>query len=199
MYVRRSDLSPDGQLLVYSAATHGGRTASLDLGYAWTAVSTAPSLRPHVHWAKEHSWFGGGLFNSDDELLVNEEEFEPRSVIIGDRRLRLRYVIRPRGEDEPVYGKRLSRDGWRIDQESDIEFDGYRFTTHAPEIRSKTGPLGDLVSNGSSTASHASSVELWLHRAVGVSTSRRRRSGPTGTTGAGSSPREMGCCSRIPR
>src|SRR5262252_8905258 len=59
IYERRSDLSPDGQYMIYFAMD--GRWSSRTRG-AWTAISIAPHLKAIALYAKGDCWHGGGLF-----------------------------------------------------------------------------------------------------------------------------------------
>lgn len=70
IYERRSDLSPDGQYLVYFA-TNGYKWQSETQG-SWTAVSRAPYLKAISLYGKGDGWNGGGLFTSHDRLWLND-------------------------------------------------------------------------------------------------------------------------------
>jgi hypothetical protein len=141
LYDRRCDLSPDGSHLVYFAAAFGVGVPGLNLGYAWSAVSRLPSLEPIVAWEKDHCWYGGGLFEDDYRLWVNEPP--PEQAKARSRMFALTFNDHPRGEDEPVFAQRLTRDGWALVQEGDIHFDGRRFVTDVPELRRKAGGHGE--------------------------------------------------------
>src|SRR3954471_8954564 len=58
IYERRCDLSPDGELLAYFAATHRPPY------HSWTAISRPPWLTALTLWPKGDGWGGGGLFES---------------------------------------------------------------------------------------------------------------------------------------
>lgn len=142
MYPRRSDLSPDGKLLVYfcakwskrrieeaeqmldkkkaGALTHDFRLwlkrrpkARAEYTYAWTAVSKPPYLTALGLWPKGDCWHGGGLFKSNRALWLNHK---PLVAIPHKDHLptRLRVEANPDacGEDNPIYSMRLERDGW---------------------------------------------------------------------------------------
>jgi len=111
IYERRSDLSPDGSLLVYFAAKYetGMRT--------WTAVSRPPFLTALALWPSGDAWGGGGLFESDRRLLLNHKP----ARMTADPDLRPKGLeIAPlgetsgHGEDNPILHLRLVRDGWRL-------------------------------------------------------------------------------------
>jgi len=135
VYSRRSDLSPNGKYLVCFAASFGAGVPGLNLGYSWTEVSVLPSLQPVASWTKDHCWFGGGLFTDDERLWVNE--LPPGRSTDHELGFTLSFNADARGEDEPVYSRRLTRDGWHVVQERNAEFDGHRFVTHAAELRHK--------------------------------------------------------------
>src|SRR5215210_4376444 len=67
IYERRSDLSPDGALLVYFAAKHSAKTWQQS---SWTAISRPPYLKALSFWFKGDCWSGGGLFESNSKLLL---------------------------------------------------------------------------------------------------------------------------------
>src|SRR6478672_9219653 len=72
IYERRCDLSPSGELLAYFAAKHRGDPPT------WTAVSKPPFLTALAFFPKRDAWGGGGLFETETQLLVNHrvEEIE---------------------------------------------------------------------------------------------------------------------------
>jgi hypothetical protein len=147
IYEKRSDLSPDGELLVYFATKYTGRTTKdTEFTYAWTAVSRAPWLTALALWPKGDAWWGGGLFTENRSLWLNHRpeeatphpEHEPRGLIV---------EANPgaHGENEPIYRRRLERDGWAVRQEwtrESLGVNGWRTTV--PEERVKPGP-GDAV------------------------------------------------------
>lgn len=146
IYDRRADLTPNGEHLVYFAAAFGP-TPTRNLGYAWTAVSRLPSLEPVVAWIKDDCWFGGGAFEDDYRLLVNERtpvaEAAPPTQGPAQNLFSVSFDDAACGEDEPVYGRRLQRHGWDLVQEGEFSFDGRRFATASPEVRRKQGPHGE--------------------------------------------------------
>ncbi|HJZ84075.1 MAG TPA: hypothetical protein VKN99_02850 [Polyangia bacterium] len=118
LYERRCDLSPDGSLLIYFAAKHGGaRRRDPRYTYAWTAISKPPWLSALALWPKGDCWHGGGLFLSARSLWLNHRPEVARAH--PDHKPKgLRVVANPEayGEDEPVYWRRLARDGWVLSQ-----------------------------------------------------------------------------------
>jgi len=111
IYERRCDLLPDGSLFVYFAANWDFS----DVTYqgSWTAVSRPPWLTALALWPKGGAWNGGGLFRSDRSLWVNHgpdgvvahQDHQPRGLDVSTE-------SRGRGEDFPIFGIRLERDGW---------------------------------------------------------------------------------------
>ena len=61
-YERRGDLSPNGRRLVYFAS-NGKDT--------WTAISNPPVLTALALWPSDGTYGGGGLFTSNDDVLIN--------------------------------------------------------------------------------------------------------------------------------
>jgi len=145
IYEKRCDLSPDGELLIYFAS----RFASVDPEYtcAWTAVSRPPWLSALALWPKGDCWWGGGLFLSKRQVWLNHRPDEatphPRHKPLGLRRVEVNPDAR--GEDGPIYYKRLTRDGWDVRQELEIRRHGkriseVRYETIRPEIRVRRHP-----------------------------------------------------------
>jgi len=110
IYERRCDLSPDGSLLVYFAATHKKPFGT------WTAISKPPFLTALALWPKGDAWGGGGLFESKDSLLLNhwpnQFELAPDFKVPGWLRISPLGRHTGWGEDEPIWSMRLLRDGW---------------------------------------------------------------------------------------
>jgi hypothetical protein len=69
IYERRSDLSPDGRLLICFAMN--GKWASGAKG-AWTAISRAPYLKAIALFPRGDCWHGGGLFTGKDTYWLND-------------------------------------------------------------------------------------------------------------------------------
>ncbi|HEU4557783.1 MAG TPA: hypothetical protein VFS20_08030 [Longimicrobium sp.] len=140
IYERRSDLSPSGELLVYFASQYNRRTLGKRTGTtcAWTAVSRVPWLTALALWPKGDCWRGGGLFESERTLLLNHRpgEDEPHRDH-RPRGLRVRPNPDAHGEDDPLYTRRLQRDGWRMEQPWEVVRNGYDFSTTVPEIMSR--------------------------------------------------------------
>lgn len=171
MYPRRSDLSPDGSLLVYFCAKWSGcrieeadrmldkknagkPTYDLRLllkrkpkvrdeyTYAWTAISKPPYLTALALWPKGDCWHGGGLFKSNRSLWLNHKPLvavpHRDHVPVG---LRVEPNPKACGEDDPIYSKRLERDGWDRVQDWKYEIhdimQGYK--TVQPDVLERRG------------------------------------------------------------
>ena len=114
IYERRSDLSPDGEHLIYFAMN--GRFQSSQPG-SWTAVSRAPYLKALTLFAKGDCYNGGGLFLSPREYWLNGSGHEVLHDASGLKCLPKRPWPEDYGSECPgVYYHRLARDGWaRLD------------------------------------------------------------------------------------
>jgi hypothetical protein len=74
IYERRSDLSPDGSLLIYFAQKITARSIEeREYTYAWTAISRPPFLTALALWPKGDCWHGGGLFEDGKTVLLNHK------------------------------------------------------------------------------------------------------------------------------
>jgi hypothetical protein len=151
IYARRSDLSPDGEHLVYFVSKFSGRTdKENDYTYAWTAVSRPPWLTALALWPKGNCWWGGGQFLSNRRLLLNHrpDEAVPHPDHPPPAALRVEPNPSARGEDDPLYSARLTRDGWAVTQVWDWRRptnwkEGFRTIT--PEHRDRIHPSHQLT------------------------------------------------------
>lgn len=109
VYERRCDLSPEGTLLIYFAATYKEPL------FSWTAVSKLPWFTALALWPKGDGWNGGGHFFGPYD--VHLDHFSGEDVPHSDfkancRKLRIASLASVRGEDAPVWHSTLKRDGW---------------------------------------------------------------------------------------
>ena len=118
IYERRCDLSADGELLIYFAASY---KAPL---WSWTAISRPPYLTALALWKKGDGWGGGGLFSRPSEIRLNHRSHE---TALGDGfALPKKFSVKPFGdrpgwgEDDPIWSTRLARDGWKLVQSPDL-------------------------------------------------------------------------------
>jgi hypothetical protein len=149
IYERRSDLSPDGSMLLYFAQKIEGRTLhDVEYTYAWTAVSKPPYLTALALWPKGDCWHGGGSFQDDQTVILNHKPEvstpHPKHIPHGLQVILKNHV---HGEDDPVFSERLQRDGWDLKQEWVVENHGYpqMFTTSQAEVREKRNADGSLL------------------------------------------------------
>jgi hypothetical protein len=117
IYVRRCDLSPNGDLLVYFAARHAKPL------YSWTAISRMPNFKALALWPKTDSWGGGGLFSENNQFSLNHaaNEMQPDPERPLPKRIKLTQLgdHSGRGEDFPIHRIRELRDRWTV--ESDFQ------------------------------------------------------------------------------
>jgi hypothetical protein len=145
IYSRRGDLTPDGEHLVYFAATFGSRRQpAFDHGHSWTAISEVPRLAPLGLWAKTDCWWGGGSFETNRRVTLNERPGRLADAV-GQHRFDVAWDEHAGGEDEPIYGRRLERDGWTTTQQLDADVGPgmHGFVTVRPQVRTKRRPRGD--------------------------------------------------------
>jgi hypothetical protein len=142
IYEKRSDLSPGGELLVYFASRFDRHSiADRERGYAWTAVSRVPWLTALALWPKGDCWWGGGLFVDERALWLNHrpEEAAPHPAHRPEG-LTVEPNPQAHGEDDPVYARRLDRDGWTLRRRWEIEWRGAGYHTVTPEERVRPHP-----------------------------------------------------------
>jgi hypothetical protein len=147
LYERRSDLSPDGSLLLYFAHKINDRTlADREYTYAWTAVSRPPYLTALALWPKGDCWHGGGSFHDNSTVILNHKpEVAKAHPMHPPSKLTVHLKEHVHGEDDPIFPERLARDGWVLKQRWIVENQGYplMFRTEQPEVwekRNKKGP-----------------------------------------------------------
>lgn len=113
IYERRADLCPDGTKLLYFAAQYRRREMP-----TWSAISTPPWLTALVRWPKGDAWGGGGLWDSNTSVALNhpygDMALDPASRVPPKLRIREMGLRGRGGEDFPLLGMRLMRDGWRV-------------------------------------------------------------------------------------
>jgi len=119
IYERRSDLSPNGEYLIYFAMN--GKWDS-DARGAWTAISRAPYLKAVALFPKGDCWHGGGLFTARSAYWLNDRY--GHSVLRNTGEVRRDTTFQPSehfgGECLGVYYPRLLRDGWRLVQRVNV-------------------------------------------------------------------------------
>ena len=153
IYERRCDLSPSGEKLVYFAANHKPPL------YSWTALSKPPWLTAIAFWPKGDCWNGGGMFESESELILNDPlqtmKLTPESDLGA---VRVQGYISDRGEDATVHHKLLRRGGWELVQdwilqrgikppENQIQLSGLRENSTLTALLEERGLTWEQVEN----------------------------------------------------
>lgn len=158
IYEYRCDLSPDGELLIYFAASWKGPYQS------WTAISRPPYLTALALWPKGDAWGGGGVFMDATTIGLNhgatsgaiDPSHKARWHPLGAENTNV--IPKPftvvrwsayagGGEDNPLHHHRITRDGWRLLEAGDEgphssgEF-GWHF--RKPEVYERVSPVGGV-------------------------------------------------------
>lgn len=154
IYERRSDLSPDGRLLVYLAASW---KASLGpQAGSWTAVSRPPYFTALARWTKGDAWSGGGLFQDDGHLGLNNGggAHVPAEPMVTPFPLEVSDLNLGRGEDDPIEITRDLRDGWVLLQDMQVT---------APKMPSTPPPTMDFGEQGENiTRDFIDEMSKWI-------------------------------------
>jgi hypothetical protein len=112
VYERRCDLSPEGDMLLYFAASFRKPY------YSWSAVSRPPFFTALALWPKGDCWGGGGHFLSRNHIALNHRDGEmnlAQDFSIAERMSLTQFgEYSGRGEDDPIWSTRLQRDGWKL-------------------------------------------------------------------------------------
>lgn len=118
----RSDLSPDGKLLLYFASKYNGMSRRAALGYTdtYTAISKPPYFTALALWpSRIGTWLGGGLFVDNRTVALNgcltaDGDFHPQHR---PHKLGFANNLSVPPGDMPMYAQRLNRDGWVLQPE----------------------------------------------------------------------------------
>ena len=100
LYPMRCDISPDGKWMVYLAMGSKGET--------WNGICKVPWLKTYAESENMGTWFGGGYWDSEGILYLNDWSIENKSLPFKHERFRATYG----GEDEGILFPRMLRDGW---------------------------------------------------------------------------------------
>jgi hypothetical protein len=143
IYENRCDLSPDGERLLYFAASYKPPH------FSWTAISRPPFLTALALWPKGDCWGGGGEFVTKTHVHLNHRDGEMR--LAESFALPKNMTIQPFGkhsgwgEDSPIHEARLSRDGWNLTSEGRAVQHSHSaplwYSFFPPQIWSKPNPL----------------------------------------------------------
>jgi len=101
LYPKRCDISFDGKWMVYLAM--GGNN-----GNTWNGVCLLPRLKTYLEADNIGTWFGGGYWKEEKELLLNGWGQPKGSIPFKLGELKSQFG----GEDLGVLYPRLERDGW---------------------------------------------------------------------------------------
>lgn len=89
IHPERSDLSPDETKLIYQAADYSMRQRTTNFPQQWTAISKVPWLTALIAWDNCNGYFGGGLFETNSDVWVNEssQEFGLSTLILQNKKI----------------------------------------------------------------------------------------------------------------
>jgi hypothetical protein len=143
IYVGRSDLSPSGSLLIYFANKFSKKSVSdREYTHAWTAISRPPFLTALALWPKGDCYFGGGLFKTAHDVLLNHP---PETAVPHPKHLPkgVRVTLNPSvAGGEPTAVSPMERDGWQCLQ--GMEYDWMEQRSRRPAVLEKVGQHGRL-------------------------------------------------------
>ncbi|MGD9857138.1 MAG: hypothetical protein AB7U20_19505 [Planctomycetaceae bacterium] len=106
LYIKRCDVSWDGQWMVYLAMGSDAKT--------WNGLCCPPWLKTSLDSENVGSWAGGGVFTGPRQLEANTMWHAAGDLAQGSPPGGLKIVrIDSGGEDLPVLFKRMQRDGWK--------------------------------------------------------------------------------------
>lgn len=115
IHEQRCDLSPDGGMLAYFAASYRAPFGT------WTAISRPPYLTALALWPKGDAWGGGGVFARPGLLELDHLPGSDGAVPLADgSRIPAGLEVRPmgpcpgQGRSWPIEHRRLMRDGWTM-------------------------------------------------------------------------------------
>jgi hypothetical protein len=143
IYERRCDLSPNGAWFIYFARKIEARTlADPEYTYAWTAISRPPYFTALALWPKGDCWAGGGMFDTDRDVWLNHA---PGGDVPHPRhrpwkRLRIHPNADVCGEDGPIWERRMRAGGWRVAQEGEFSWKGWKPRTLREEVWERRHP-----------------------------------------------------------
>lgn len=113
IYPERCDISPDGTKLIYFAANYKNKES--EFPSTWTAISKIPWLTALCVWPNSGTYFGGGLFETNRKIWVNQNIWRQGDLADG-------FVAPPDMEisfEQQFWNHdwhnlfRLERDGWK--------------------------------------------------------------------------------------
>lgn len=114
VYTDRSDLSPDGSLMIYFASKYTGERIR-ERKAVWTAISKPPYFTALKIWFHDSTYGGGGLF--EDQNRVWLRNFGHGSIEILRPELQAKKSAQLTESKIAYHGVlyyRLERDGWNV-------------------------------------------------------------------------------------
>ncbi len=114
--------------------------------YAWTAISRPPYLTALALWPKGDCWHGGGLFETNKQVWLNHHPSQAKPHP-NHKPKGIKVIDNPHacGEDDPVFLRRLQRDGWNSKQECEFKRVGNNIVMQKPMVLEKKNPNKQLV------------------------------------------------------
>jgi hypothetical protein len=110
IYERRCDLSPNGRYFIYFAAKYGRAGDPDSVGEAWTAISRPPYFTALCLWTNIGSWYGGGVFTADRNVLL-----DATCSLQSHPRFKAKHLrVAPLPRETAPWEQRLLRDGWKL-------------------------------------------------------------------------------------
>lgn len=121
LYALMSDLSPDGEHLVYYArneSKHRQERAKAELRvsrfWSWTAVCKPPWVKALGLWNASDLFSGGGVFIASDELWLHHDARSLEQVETLRQPVGLRVALHPQGVHQAIWIEAMKRTGWRV-------------------------------------------------------------------------------------
>lgn len=121
IFESKSDLSPDGKLLVYYAFKPQNVEKNPDYSNSWTAISKPPYFTALALWKHWNGYGGGGYFYKNNQMLLNhlDDNRTPHPNHEPPSKLEIVEVDDYTHMSEGVFEQTLIRNGWQV-----IEADG---------------------------------------------------------------------------
>ncbi|CAN5697055.1 hypothetical protein BH11ARM2_BH11ARM2_37770 [soil metagenome] len=131
LYPMRCDVSWDGRYMAY-LATDYARPHSES---CWNGLCQPPRLKTFVDFPNIGSYNGGGVFTRRGTLAWNTIHGTGKGVTPGSTPFRFEDLGSPLGGDLTVLLPRLKRDGWSLDEATEVW--SHRPTKKHPELQTR--------------------------------------------------------------
>lgn len=120
VYTKRCDISADGRYLVGAFLDYSSTRANWS-GFhlerwqtsGWTAISRPPYFTALALWFSGGAWNGGGMWTGPKSLRINNFAYQWIQAKKPHWRVRVSPMNLPGSEDEPMFGYRLEKRGWK--------------------------------------------------------------------------------------